>query len=153
MASQLNDPVTADSNRPGSAAPRDDVFRELLDVLREHAHLELEAATIAEFRSVIDATVGDYLVAAMRQYGQDLWQDEKFRQFAMVNVRKISRAARQRGGDRPSAPDLRAAANDVILHAHDEYCAKLPNTIVPPGAVPKGPMCSLYIERLNSTTA
>jgi len=148
MTSQT-DSQTPTSGVSTAMTSRDELFRELLEVLRSDADLELDADAISAFRVIIDATVGDFVASAQRQR-QDLSQDEKFKRFIILNIRKISRAALvHAGGNRPTAKQLREAANEVILHAHDAYCASLPNS-VPTTSSFRGPVCSWYVDQINA---
>ena len=119
-----------DANRDAEApTARDDVFYELLITLTSESGLALDAKAIETFREVVDRTVGDFLVSASRNLNPDLWKDEKFQRWTKMNTKKIARRALDIGGDRPSAERLRQAANEVIVHAHDEYCEKLPSSV------------------------
>ena len=51
---------TATSGVSTAMTSRDELFRELLGVLRSDADLELNADAISAFRVIIDATVGDW---------------------------------------------------------------------------------------------
>lgn len=149
MTNQTNSQTTT-SGVSTAMTSRDELFRELLDVLRSDSNLELDADAISVFRFVIEATVGDFVASAQRQRQQDLWQDEQFKRFIILNIRKISRAARAHaGGNQPTAEQLREAANRVIIDAHDTYCASLPSS-APPAASLRGPVCSWYVDQINA---
>ena len=152
MTSSMESHEAPGNSTVARTADGDGVFDELLTVLRAQSSLELDDAAVSEFRTIIGATIGDFLSATRQRYGQNLWQDEKFRQFATVNTRKIAKAAYARGGNRPTAADIRTAANEVIMHAHDTYCESLPSTLVPEGATPKCPVCALYIAQLKNAS-
>ena len=138
--------------RPGDAeAPtaRDDVFYELLITLVSESGLALDAKAIETFREIVDRTVGDYLVTASRDLNKDLWKDEKFQRWTKINTKKVARAAFDIGGDRPSAEQLRKAANDVIVHAHDEYCDSLPSSVT--AVATRGRVCDMYVQALHGS--
>ena len=148
--------TSATDARPGDArkaaeAPtaRDDVFYELLITLMSESGLALDAKAIETFREIVDRTIGDYLVTASRNLNQDLWKDEQFRRWTMINTRKVAQAAFEIGGDRPAADQLRSAANGVIRHAHDAYCASLSSSVT--AEATRGPVCDLYVQRLQAT--
>lgn len=136
-------------NGVGGPTARDDVFYELLITLASESGLALDAKAIETFRDIVDRTVGDFLVSASRDLNQDLWKDEKFQRWTKINTRKVARAALAIGGDRPSAEQLRQAANDVIVHAHDAYCASLPSSVT--AEATRGPVCDLYVQGIQGS--
>jgi hypothetical protein len=135
--------LTGGDNARGTK--RDDVFYELLLELAAESDLALTADAIREFRVIIDETVGDFLAGVGEADQSDLWRDPKFKQWAIINTRKIARAAHLRGGPQPTARDVRDAADQVILQAHDAYCASLPTT-----KTARGPVCSQYVKNLQA---
>ena len=139
-----------DANRDAEApTARDDVFYELLITLMSESGLALDAKAIETFRDVVDRTVGDFLVSASRNLNQDLWKDEQFQRWTKINTKKVARTALKIGGDRPSAEQVRRAANEVIRYAHDAYCESLPSSI--PAVATEGQVCTRYIEDLQGT--
>ena len=134
------DARTSTATKASDASPtaRDDVFYELLLTLTAGG-IALDADGIKVFRDVVDRTVGDFLVNTMRKEGKDLWKSKKFQDWTKRNTRLIAQAALDMGGNQPSASVVRSAANDVIRHAHDDYCASLPRSNE------RGPVCSGYL--------
>ena len=139
-----------DNDVPRGPSDRADLFYELLITLTEDGRFALDAKAIKAFRMVIDLTVGDYLAAEMNDTHKDLWKDKRFQKWCKMNVQKIARAARAKGGDRPSAEEIRDASNEVIRTAHDDYCANLPRSMVVP--ITRGPVCQVYVALLDNSS-
>ena len=136
---------------PVQVSTRRAIFEELRQELEKHADLKLGVAASREFQKIINATVGNYVLTVKKQYGEDIWQDEEVRRFALTITRRISSAAKKRGGKSPSAAAIRDAANEQIRRAHDRFCKSLPPTAPSRGvrARPKGPMCDMYLKSLD----